>query len=211
VAPTSISVWIYCVEQATHISTRNLARASDLVASFKQLAVDQSSAQRRHFLLDELVHENLITLKPSYARKPIKLVVEVAPDLTIDSYPGHLGQILTNLISNAITHGFEDERAGTVTVRGEALGPNEVSLVVIDDGKGIAPELIDRIFDPFVTTRMGRGGTGLGLNISYNDATHVLGGQITIQSLLDQSSCFTVRIPTRAPEWAEFNQDDVQT
>lgn len=208
---STLEAWIKCVEQAAEISARNLTRASDLVVSFKQVAVDQSSAQRRHFLLDDLVHEILMTLKPSYARKPIQFIVEVEPKIKIDSYPGHLGQILTNLITNAIMHGFEDERDGIITVRGFALGADKIVLAVVDDGKGIAPDLIDRVFDPFVTTRMGRGGTGLGLNICYNAATHVLGGNITVQSTLGNGSCFTVCIPIRAPELAGVSQDDVQT
>ncbi len=208
---STLEAWIGCVDQATSISTRNLTRAADLVASFKQVAVDQSSAQRRKFMLDDLVGEITLTLQPTYSRLPIRFEVEIEKGISIDSYPGHLGQILTNLINNAIVHGFEDGRSGTIHIVGRSATADRVQLQVTDNGKGIPPDLLGRVFDPFVTTRMGRGGTGLGLNIAFNAATHVLGGEITVESEVGKGTTFTVEIPRIAPERAEVSKDDVQT
>jgi PAS domain S-box-containing protein len=190
------------VEQATGIASRNLERAADLVTSFKQVAVDQTSSQRRRFDLAEVVSEIVLTLRPSFARTPYRIEVDVAPDLYLDSYPGPLGQILTNLMNNAVLHGFDERDHGTIVVRGRHGQPGQVIMTVSDDGKGIPASLVDRIFDPFVTTRMGRGGTGLGLNIAFNVATGLLGGSLSVHSTEGHGATFTLTLPVRAPEAA---------
>lgn len=187
------------VDQATSLSERNLLRAADLVNSFKQVAVDQASAQRRPFLLDEVVQEILLTLKPGFSRTGFELRAEVDADLELDSYPGALGQILSNLVTNARVHGFDGRSEGTVEVIGRRIDAESVEVQVRDDGGGIAPELLTRVFDPFFTTRMGRGGTGLGLHIAHNAAVHVLGGRLTVASTLGEGTCFTLRLPVVAP------------
>lgn len=187
-------------DQATRISSRNLERAAELVTSFKQVAADQTSSQRRRFDLREVIDEIVLTLKPSFARQPYRIEVDVPSGLVLDSYPGPLGQVLTNLITNAITHGFDDRDHGRVLILAERSASGEsVLLRVEDDGQGIPPGLIERIFDPFVTTRMGRGGTGLGLNIAYNVTANVLGGDLQVSSTPGEGSCFRLRLPWQAP------------
>jgi PAS domain S-box-containing protein len=190
------------VEQATDISSRNLHRAADLVSSFKQVAVDQTSDQRRRFALAEVVDEMVVSLRPSFARTPYKIVVEIPPGLWLDSYPGALGQVVTNLVNNAVLHGFEGRDHGTVCITGAALKDGAVLLRVEDDGLGIPAALLERIFDPFVTTKMGRGGTGLGLHISYNAVVTLLGGSISVHSTVGEGAVFTLRLPTSAPRAA---------
>jgi PAS domain S-box-containing protein len=189
------------VAQGVDIAQRNLRRAVDLVQSFKQVAVDQTSAQRRRFELGEVVHEIVVSLRPSFNRTPYRIEVDVPETgLLLDSYPGALGQTIANLIQNAVLHGFDGRDHGTVRIAaGRGADDEPVWLHVQDDGKGIAPEHIDRIFEPFMTTRMGRGGTGLGLHISYNAVVNVLGGTLTVQSQPGQGSRFVLRIPSEAP------------
>lgn len=187
------------VDQAMAISQRNLRRAANLVTSFKQVAVDQASAQRRRFSLDEMVRELVLTLKPSFSRTPYRIEVDLPAGLMLDSYPGALGQVLANLINNARIHGFDGRDHGRIRLHGSAGGDGWITLAVEDDGVGVAPELIDRIFDPFVTTRMGRGGTGLGLHIAHNAATRILGGTLELRSTPGAGTCFTLRIPQVAP------------
>lgn len=201
------------VEQATAIATRNLQRAAELLSGFKQVAADQTSAQRRAFVLAELVDEILLTLKPSFARSAHRVEAEVDADVQLDSYPGALGQVLTNLVSNALVHAFEDQRTdnatdhvpgrgGRIVVRGRALDEARVRIEVEDDGRGIVPALLPRIFDPFVTTRMGRGGTGLGLHIAHNAATQILGGTLDVRSTPGHGSVFVLTLPRSAPRSA---------
>lgn len=187
------------VDQATTIGTRNLQRAADLVAGFKQVAADRTSAQRRRFDLDEVVAEIVLTLKPGFSRTPYQVETAIAPGLQLDSYPGALGQVLTNLVENARVHGFEGRDHGRVSITAGPLDSQRVQLQVADDGCGISPDLVARVFDPFVTTRRGRGGTGLGLNIAHNAVTRILGGTLEVSSTPGQGSRFTLVLPCVAP------------
>jgi C4-dicarboxylate-specific signal transduction histidine kinase len=191
------------VAQGTDIAERNLRRAAELVQSFKQVAVDQTSAQRRSFELGEVVHEMVVSLRPSFSRTPYRIDVAVADTgLRMDSYPGALGQAIGNLIQNAVLHGFDGRDHGTVRIEGERAPDGRIVLRVADDGKGIAPEHLGRIFDPFMTTRMGRGGSGLGLHISYNAVVGLLGGALTVRSVQGQGAVFEMRLPDQAPHGA---------
>ena len=188
------------VEQATSIATRNLQRAADLVSSFKQVAVDQTSSQRRYFELAEVVHEMVVSLRPSLSRTPYVIEVNVPLGLRLDSYPGPLGQVIGNLINNAVLHGFEGRAHGTIRIVGEPGEGSYVILRVTDNGKGIPADLLGRIFDPFVTTKKGRGGTGLGLHISYNAVVNVLGGGLSVHSVEGEGATFVLRLPLVAPK-----------
>ena len=189
------------VDMATDIASRNLARAADLVTSFKQVAVDQTSGHRRTFDLRAVISELLLTLQPTLARTPYRLTLDVPAGICMDSYPGSLGQILTNLVNNAVLHGFDGRDHGEITLHAEVLPDDEtpVLLSVRDNGRGIPVALRSRVFDPFVTTRMGRGGTGLGLNIAHSIATNLLGGTLSVSSEDDVGTTFTLRMPHKAP------------
>ena len=187
--------------QGVDITERNLHRAADLVHSFKQVAVDQTSAQRRSFELAEVVHEIVVSLRPSFSRTPYRIETDVpSAGLRLDSYPGALGQSLANLVQNAVMHGFDGRDHGTVRITGERAADGRIVLRVADDGQGIAADLIARVFEPFVTTRMGRGGTGLGLHISYNAVTTLLGGTLAVHSVQGEGATFELRLPERAPQ-----------
>jgi PAS domain S-box-containing protein len=189
------------VAQGCDIAGRNLRRAAELVHSFKQVAVDQTSSQRRSFELAEVVHEMVVSLRPSFARKPWRIEVDVpASGLRMDSYPGALGQVLGNLIQNAVLHGFDGRSHGTVRITAGRSADQRIWLHVVDNGRGIVAEHLGRIFDPFMTTKMGRGGTGLGLHISYNAVVKLLGGTLTVDSVLGQGACFQMRLPAEAPQ-----------
>jgi signal transduction histidine kinase len=197
---SSVEAFTARVEQGTAIALRNLQRASELISSFKQVAVDQTSMQRRDFDLGELVDEILLTLQPMLRRTPFKIEREIPRDITLDSYPGSLGQVLTNLLGNAIVHGLEGRVSGTIRISARALEGKSIELEVADDGAGIDPELFDRIFEPFVTSKAGQGGTGLGLHIVWNAVTVVLGGSISVDSKPGQGTCFRIRLPRVAPQ-----------
>ncbi|HEX9194606.1 MAG TPA: ATP-binding protein [Azonexus sp.] len=187
------------VERGSEIAVRNLQRANELIASFKQVAVDQTSVQRRPFILSEVVDEILLTLQPTLRRTPYKVRSEIAAGVAMDSYPGPLGQVLTNLLTNALVHGFEGCSKGLIEITGGPGDEGEVCLTIADDGMGIPPELLDRVFDPFVTSKLGRGGTGLGLHIVWNTVTVVLGGSISVDSAPGQGTRFRIILPVIAP------------
>lgn len=180
---------------AADIITRNLTRAGALVTSFKQVAVDQTSSNRRKFSLASLVSEILLTLSPTLRKSACAVTVDIADSLQMDSYPGPLGQVLTNLVNNALVHGFPENQTGTIAITARMEDADQVILQVQDDGRGIQNADLPHVFEPFFTTRMGQGGSGLGLHIVHNLVTSVLGGSIAAQSEPGQGAKFQLTIP----------------
>ena len=177
------------------ILLRSLAKAAQMIGDFKQVAVDQTSEQRRPFDLAEVTQEVLGTLLPTFKKSPFRLNAELSSGIRCHSYPGPYGQILTNLVMNCLLHAFEGKENGEVIVRVDSPAPGRARLSVIDDGVGMAPEVKARVFDPFFTTRLGRGGTGLGMNIVHGFVVRVLKGSITVDSAPGAGSRFIVEFP----------------
>jgi two-component system NtrC family sensor kinase len=180
----------------------NAYRAAHLIHSFKQIAVDQTSEERRPFGLQEYVTEIVSSLRPTLKKVPLTLSIECAPDIVLDSYPGAFAQVITNLVLNCVEHAFEPGVPGIITISAHRDG-DQVELHVDDDGKGIAAHQIDHIFDPFFTTRRGQGGTGLGLNIVYNLVAKRFNGTISVLSELGRGAHFTLRFPLVTPQHVE--------
>lgn len=160
---------------------RSSTRAADLIASYKQVAIDQTSEQRRQFSLSTVVSDVLMTLKPQFKHSRIDVIVSIPETLTCDSFPGPLSQVVTNLLLNTVKHAFEGRESGTVTISAvESVG--RISLTVKDNGIGMDEATLVHVFDPFFTTKLGHGGSGLGLAISHRIATTVLSGTLTAHS-----------------------------
>ncbi len=194
-------------ENGSDLLMRSLTQARELVTSFKQVAVDQASSQRREFDLAELVHEVLRTMHPTLrkAKTKVEVITDLQDDLLLDSYPGPLGQVLTNFITNALLHGFEDRETGTLKITVRRLDAAQLELVFADNGHGIPQEIIGKIFDPFFTTKLGRGGSGLGLHIAHGIVTRILGGQLQVESVPEEGTTFRIIIPVIAPEEQEVS------
>lgn len=186
--------FVSSTRQGADILMRGLQQAAELVASFKQVAVDQTSEKRRVFSLSDTVGEILMTLGPTLRKSKHRVECAIAAEIQMDSFPGALTQIISNLINNALLHAFVDCEQGTIKITAQ-LHANHVQLCVLDDGIGIPKENLQRVFEPFFTTRLGQGGSGLGLNIVYNLVQDVLGGSIEVSSIPGQGACFTVNLP----------------
>jgi signal transduction histidine kinase len=200
---STLSAYTADSAQGCALIIRSLTHAAELVMNFKQVAVDQASAKRRRFDLKEVIDEVLATLNHLVKNKPIAVRTRLAEGMTMDSYPGPLGQVLSNLFINALTHAFEGRVSGEIAIVARREGEDRVVLEFRDDGKGIARENLSRIFDPFFTTRMGQGGSGLGLNIAHNIVTGMLGGRIDVASVVGEGTIFTIELPRVAPLMAE--------
>ena len=187
--------------EASSIILHNMERAADLIRSFKQVAADQTSEARRNFDLRQAVTEILFNLGPSFKLSPVTLSHAIDEDISMDCYPGALGQIISNLVLNGLTHGFPDNMPGNIRVSAKrVVNSGDVEICVQDDGLGMEPEILGRIFDPFFTTRRNRGGTGLGLHIVYNLVRNTLGGKISVKSAPGQGTTFLIRTPRKTPE-----------
>ena len=187
------------VTRAGDILVRNLYRAANLITSFKHVAVDQTSSQRRKFSLAEVVGEIVLTLWPTLKKNSYTVEQHIPPTFTLDSYPGPLGQAVTNLINNALLHGFEGRDSGTVSISADSIRDGWIELTVSDNGVGIPAANLNRIFDPFFTTKLGAGGSGMGLNITHSLVTDVLGGRIAVHSEVGIGTRFVLSLPVNAP------------
>jgi len=174
----------------------SLQHAAELIHSFKQVAVDQTSSKRRKFNLYDTLNEITQTLHHKIKRTNIKYSIEGPEDIILNSYPGPLGQVITNLFNNAMLHGFEDKEEGEIQIRFTLLG-NEVRLLFSDNGSGVDEENITKLFDPFYTTKLGKGGSGLGLNIVHSIVTNLMGGDIHVESRI--GTTFEMKLPLIAP------------
>jgi PAS domain S-box-containing protein len=195
-----LSQYLEASAKGSEILVRNLHRAAELMSSFKQVAVDQSSNHRRAFDLKQVLEEIVVTLEPMYKKTPFILQLDLAPDISVESYPGPLGQIMTNFVTNALAHAFEGRTHGVMRLVTRQLDPEHVEITFSDDGVGIQPQHLERVFDPFFTTKLGQGGSGLGMHIVYNLVTSVLGGKITLTSTPGTGSTITLTLPSFAPD-----------
>lgn len=197
----SLEEYLGVCDESTRMILSNLRRAAELIRSFKQVAVDRSTEERRSFRLRAYLDEVLLSLRPHLKKTEHEVALICDPELTLDSYPGALSQVITNLVMNSLVHAFEPGAAGRITITAQD-GGGYVRLIYADDGAGIAPEHLDKIFEPFYTTRRGKGGTGLGLHILYNLVTQKLGGEVRCESEPGRGATFTLTLPQGGPDQA---------
>ena len=200
---TILGQYLEDARTASELLMRSLTQANDLVSSFKQVAVDQASAQRRRFDLRLVVEEVAATLAPMLRKTPFKFELDLADNVVMDSFPGPVGQVMTNLVTNSLAHAFENRECGTMHLTTWRRGLHGVEMVFSDDGVGISDSDLKRVFDPFFTTKLGRGGSGLGLHIVYNLVTRVLGGRIQVSSQPGSGTRFQISLPMKAPDKGE--------
>jgi signal transduction histidine kinase len=180
--------------QSSGIILKNLNRAAELIQSFKQVAVDQSSEEKRVFALKPYLEEILVSLGPKLRRTQHTVAINGDDSLSLDSYPGAFSQIVTNLVMNSLTHAYEPDEQGRLTFDvKQAKG--RIIFEYADDGHGIPKENLSKIFDPFFTTKRGQGGSGLGLHIIYNLVTQKLGGTIRCESEIGKGTKFIIELP----------------
>jgi PAS domain S-box-containing protein len=194
-----LSEYLAATTEGAGILMRSLHHAANLVSSFKQVAVDQTSVNRRRFDLHDTVDEILLTMGPALRKTTHTVERNIPHNISLESYPGPLGQVVTNLINNALVHGLEGREHGKVLVSARMLEDKQVEIVVSDNGIGIPEANLARVFDPFFTTKLGKGGSGLGLHIVYNLAHDALGGTIALESTVGHGACFTLTVPLIAP------------
>jgi signal transduction histidine kinase len=182
------------IDEAAFIIERNLFRSTELIKTFKQLSIDQHSADVRRFNVCDYINEILLSLKPRLKHTNLSFCIDVEPELYILSYPGAFSQILINLIMNSAIHGFKEKQAGRICIKMSRLD-NDLCLDYSDNGKGMNQHTIDNIYKPFFTLGRSMGGTGLGMNVCYNLIVKLLKGTIDCESDLGQGVRFRVRFP----------------
>lgn len=172
----------------------NLQKAASLINSFKKVAVDQSSNEERKINLKEYIEEIILSLHSKIKKTNISIVIDIEDNILVTTKPGAISQIITNLIANSLTHGFENQQSGEIKITAK-LEENNLHLRYQDDGKGISKDVEHKIFNPFFTTNRANGGSGLGMSIVFNLVTTVLSGEIDLQSELHKGIIFDIIIP----------------
>jgi predicted ATPase/signal transduction histidine kinase len=172
----------------------NLSRASKLIQSFKQVAVDQSFDAPRQFELADYLNELILSLAPAVRKSGHTTNLSCPAGIVMKGYPGALAQVITNLIMNALAHAFEGIQNGTITISAKQFG-DHIELTCQDNGVGIPDDILPKIFDPFFTTRRSSGGSGLGLHIAYNLVSQKLHGRIGCDSKVGAGTKFWLSLP----------------
>lgn len=194
---SSLSKFIMEGEENLNIIYRNLNRSAELISSFKQVAVDQSSENDRVFSFNKLMEEILMSMRPKLKKVQHKVNVHCDDGLYVESKAGPINQIIINLIMNSIIHGFEHIECGEINITITLENDNKARIVFTDDGKGISEQMRQRIFDPFVTTKRGQGGSGLGMHLVYNLVTQALNGSISLESEEEMGVKFNILFPIK--------------
>jgi signal transduction histidine kinase len=195
---SSLEQYMIHADEASDILLRNLKRAAELIRSFKQVAVDQTSDESRSINLHAYVDEIILSLHPYLRRTSLQIVNICDKSITINTLPGAIYQIISNFVINSITHAYDPGQVGFIKISARLQG-GSLAFDYSDDGKGIAEKDIEHVFDPFFTTKRGQGGSGLGLNIVYNLVHSTLKGSILIESKLGSGTIFKVRFPVLLP------------
>lgn len=200
---SDLASFIDSAKEAAVLTMRSLKNAANLINSFKQVAVDQTSAKRRQFDLLQATQEIVATMMNQVRMAGHTLEIDIPPGIAMDGFPGSYGQVIINFISNVLLHAFDEQVAGHIRLSASMVGKDRVEIRFADNGVGIETEYLARIFDPFFTTKLGQGGSGLGLNISYNIVTSLLEGQIRVESVAGQGSTFIIEMPLIVSATAE--------
>jgi signal transduction histidine kinase len=193
---SELEAYLEHADQVSGILLQNLKRAADLVSSFKQVAVDQSSEDWRSINLHAYADEILLSLRPKLKQTNVEVENACDPGLSLYTHPGVVYQILSNFILNSLVHAFEPGQGGHIRIAAREVD-GHLHLDYRDDGRGVTADQIDHLFEPFYTTRRGSGGSGLGLHIVYNLVTNTLGGNIRVGSEPGQGMAFHIDFPLR--------------
>jgi PAS domain S-box-containing protein len=196
---SSLNEFVESNRDAASQLVANLNRAAELIQSFKQVAADRNYSDQRVFDLADLTEQVVMSLKPGLRKQNLALSVDCKPGLTMNSYPGPYGQVLTNLFLNAVAHAFPAGNGGAVEIKTQEMGADHVEILFSDNGVGMTADVRRRAFDPFFTTRRDQGGTGLGLHIVYSIVTNRLGGRLHLHSELGKGTRIQIVLPRNAP------------
>ena len=191
---SSLNNYLEVALVSTDLILNNLNRASDLIQSFKQVAVDSSHLEKREFTIKPYIEEILNSLAPKFKHTALTLTVEGENEIKLDTYPGAIAQIVTNLTMNSLNHAYQPGEKGELLFK-ISQQQNQVLIEYRDDGCGIPSENLTKIFEPFFTTARNQGGTGLGLHIVYNLVTQKLQGKIDVTSEVNLGTIFIIALP----------------
>ncbi len=194
--PAMLAAFLRQVNEALQISQTNIDSASRILHSFKLVAVDQCRYTIMPFNLREYIDNIILSLKPKLKATSHDVQVQIPPEIEINSYPGAISQIITNLINNSLLHGFADGEYGQLSVTASEKD-DWTEMTYQDNGRGMPPAILEKTFEPYYTTKQGEGGSGLGMGIIKSLVEQDLEGTITLSSVEGEGVKVIVRFPSR--------------
>jgi len=193
---SNLVAWIDYANETVNLVDRSVNRVANLVSSFKQLAIEQTSERLRRVDLRDVLEDMVTMLRPTLKQHPWVLENTIPSGIIVESYIGSLEQIIINLVNNAVLHAFEGREQGKICF--SAVADNEkVKISIVDDGVGMSADVLAHVFDPFFTTKLGKGGSGLGLTVSRRIANNILEGDLQVYSTAGIGSRFVLILPKR--------------
>jgi len=180
--------------ESCQMSVDNIGRAAGIISNFKQIAVDQHYLESNCFTLYEYLNDILQALNPELKKHNDKVLITGDSSLKIKSNQGLFYQIFSNLVMNSLIHGFEDIDDGEINIEFETK-QDYLLIKYSDNGSGVSKEILDNIFEPFITTKRGQGGSGLGAHIIYNLVVQRLKGTIECLSEPGKGILFSIVFP----------------
>ncbi len=194
ISKTELKQFLTLCSESSKLILSSMVRASDLIKSFKQVAVDQTSEEKRRFHIKSYMHEILLSIYSIYKHTDHKIVVNSKEDYLVNSYPGALYQVITNLIKNSLIHGFDSVQSGIIEINITKDNKN-IIIKYKDSGRGISKENMNKIYEPFFTTNRMNGGCGLGMHIVFNLINMNLEGSIECKSTIGEFTEFDITFP----------------
>ncbi|MBU2869386.1 ATP-binding protein [Colwellia sp. E2M01] len=190
----TINTFIDNAQRSVALLMNNLERAAELITSFKQVAVDQTNDKVRLISIGKYIDEIIQSIHPKLKKTNHHIKIDCDPHIEIYSHPGAIAQIIINLIINSITHGFADINRGIITIK---MIAEEQRLVMLyqDNGVGVSPEQLEKLFIPFYTTKADTGNTGLGTHIIQNLVIDTLNGSIEAYSNPGEGLSYRITFP----------------
>lgn len=194
ISKKTIEKFIENASQSTELLINNLHRASELLTSFKHIAVDQTSDKVRMFNVSNYIDEIIQSIHPRLKKTSHRIKVHCDKNIEVYSHPGAIAQIIINLVINSIIHGFENINRGEITIDIK-LYHNKLLIDYKDNGHGLSQEANENLFNAFYTTKSHKGGSGLGTHIVKNLVVDTLNGSITAHSEVEQGLSYHIELP----------------
>lgn len=204
---TSLDEYVRISLRASELLQTNLARAAELVSSFKKISSHEGYGQRKQFQVSNVMARIIAESQEECTRSNVQLHVNIHADPVIDSYADAVHAVVEIILKNCLVHAFKDAAKANIYIDVLSVKKTQLEVCIRDDGVGIAEADIAHVFEPFFTTHLGAGTSGLGLYIAYNIVTGLLCGSIEATSKLKEGTTFTVSLPLEidAPQ-AESNR-----
>ncbi len=184
------------MQQAARLATTAIEGALEFVRGIKAQTRDLAPREPALFNMVTVIDDALLLL--SYLARQEKCRLQFEPDqadIELIGAPGRLTQLVTNLVTNAI-EASAVKGGGLIRLRLQ-LAPDRIILQVSDEGSGIAPEHLSKIFDPLFTTKPFGESSGLGLTIAHDIVVADFGGSIQVDSEAEKGTTFTISFPRR--------------